>query len=625
MADEQNVVRSVSWDEVFSFTYIFKSFKMAIHSGKILLALAGIILTFVIGRFVMDPIAGMSDSSVVASNETWSYWTAPSRAAFLEQKDRWLKDTRVAGLTSILKTLPGISEQEAISIVEKDFNKALRKARKGLKKSYQQALEQIEKDWKAQKKAIVNLRSKKERRKQLKQINKSRIEAQRRALQAYIARLNNLKNLAGAGIFEGFLDWEKTCFSNMIGAIRRGNFVGGVSDLLECRGVMTPAPLRSVALPNRPPFNASTNIPEGYGMLAWLILAGWGHWWMVSIHPVYSAIFLVIALAVWSVFGGAICRMAAIHSARGEKVSMVTALKFSLSKFVSFFTAPLLPLGAIVFLGIVFLSGGGLLGAIPGFGEWFVAILLFLALIIAAIITFLVVGLSAGSPLMWPTIAVEGSDSFDAISRSFSYIYARPFRYGLYWIVAAIYGTICYLFVRLFAFITLRMTHFWTGWAMKLSSRPQYAPGAGKLDVMWANPTFNSFHGPMQLEATRNASEAAASVVLAVWVYLVSAVVIAFGVCLFFSAATNIYYLLRRKVDATDFDDVYIEEEPVEQEVSTTAQEQPAPETSTTPAETTPEQTDQSQTEQSQTDQSQTDQSQTDQPPEQKSDQDESG
>lgn len=611
MADEQNVVRSVSWDEVFSFTYIFKSFKMAIHSGKILLALAGIVLTFVIGRFVMDPIVrGVSDSSVVVKNESWSYWTAPSRAAFFEQKEKWLEDTRVDGLTSILKTLPGISDEEAVSLAKKHFKKALKKARKGLKKSYEDTLEEIEENWKAQKKAVTNLQSKKERRKQLKQINKSRIEAQRGALQAYVARLNNLKNLAGAGIFEGFLDWEKTCFSNMIGAIRRGNFVGGVSDLLERRGVMTPAPFRSVALPNRPPFDASTSISEGYGLLAWVVLAGWGLWWMVSIYPIYSAIFLVVVLAIWSIFGGAICRMAAIHSARGEKVSMVTALKFSLSKFVSFFTAPLLPLGAIVFLSIVFLSGGGLLGAIPGFGEWFVAILLFLALIIAAIITFLVVGLSAGSPLMWPTIAVEGSDSFDAISRSFSYIYARPFRYGLYWIVAAIYGTICYLFVRLFAFITLRMTHFWTGWAMKLSSRPQYAPGAGKLDVMWANPTFNSFHGPMQLEATRNASEAAASVVLAVWVYLVSAVVIAFGVCLFFSAATNIYYLLRRRVDATDFDDVYIEEEPVEQEVSTTAQEQPAPEVGTTPAETTPEQTEQSQT---------------DQPPEQKSDQDESG
>ena len=606
MADEQNVVRGVSWNEVFSFTHIFKSFKMAIHSGKILLALAGIVLTFVIGRFVMDPIVrGISDSSIVVRNESWGYWTAPSRAAFLEQKEKWLEDTRVDRLTSILKTLPGISDEEAVSLAKKDFKKALKKARKGLKKSYEDALERIEKNWKTQKKAVVNLQSKRERRKQLKQINKSKIEAERRALQTYLARLNSLKELSGAGVFEGFLDWEKTCFRNMLGAIRRGNFVGRISNLLDQRGTMIPPPLRSTALPNRPPFDASTNIPEGYGLLAWIVLAGWGLWWMVSIYPIYSAIFLVVVLAIWSIFGGAICRMAAIHAARGEKISMTTALRFSLSKFVSFFTAPLLPLIVIVLFGIVFLAGGGLLGAIPGFGEWFVAILFILALIIAAVIAFLIVGLSAGSPLMWPTIAVEGSDSFDAISRSFSYIYARPFRYGLYWIVAAIYGTICYLFVRLFAFIGLRATHFWTGWAMKLSARPEYAPGAGKLDVMWATPTFNSFHGPMQLQATRNASEAAASVVLSVWVYLVAAFVVAFGVCLFFSAATNIYYLLRRKVDATDLDDVYIEEEPIEEETTTVPEEKPQQEPQPPAEEAKPEtETSEEQTEQPQEEES---------------------
>ena len=37
-------------------------------------------------------------------------------------------------------------------------------------------------------------------------------------------------------------------------------------------------------------------------------------------------------------------------------------------------------------------------------------------------------GTVGGFGLMYPTVAVEGSDSFDAISRSFSYVFARPWR-----------------------------------------------------------------------------------------------------------------------------------------------------------------------------------------------------
>jgi hypothetical protein len=43
------------------------------------------------------------------------------------------------------------------------------------------------------------------------------------------------------------------------------------------------------------------------------------------------------------------------------------------------------------------------------------------------------------------------------------------------------------------------------------------------------------------------------------WVHLVIALLGAFAVCFYFSANTIIYYLLRKEVDATDLDDVYIE------------------------------------------------------------------
>ena len=259
---------------------------------------------------------------------------------------------------------------------------------------------------------------------------------------------------------------------------------------------------------------------------------------------------------------------------------MLAAVKFSLSKFFSFYSAPLLPVGILVGLGVC-IGLAGLLWAIPVVGEWVFVVLFGLCLIAGAICAFLLIGLLAGWPLMWPTIAVDGSDSFDAISRSVSYVWNRPFRYGLYWLIAGVYGTICYLFVRLFAFLTLRTVHAWAGWWMGWpAGRENFGPGVGKLDLLWAEPTFDSFYGQVQTEAL-SPSETGAAYVLWFIVCLVLGVVLAFLASFFVSAATNIYYLLRQKMDVTDLDDVYIEEEPE-------AEEEGAAEVETPPAEEPP-------------------------------------
>ncbi len=564
MADEQRVVRSVSWNEVFSFSHILKSFKMAIHPSKIILALLAIILTCALG-VAMDKVwSRVNDSAVVMPGETWGCWEASSRTSFLEAKEKWLEENRVESVVGMLTRMTDMERKDATRLAKDDFGEAVERVEKELERSYEKALTTADDDLKKKEDEAYALPAKKEQKKQLKIAKEAHLATRRGALQTYIAGTNNLKQLKGVGILRGFLDWQGRCVSNAVGAVRRGNFTTGISDLLNQRGSMTPAALRAKAVPNRTQFDASTNNPEGFGLLAFVALMLWGLWWMVTTYPIYSLIYIIVALAIWSVLGGALCRIAALHAAREEKISIKTAVSFSLSKFIGFFTAPLLPLGIIVLLGLL-LALGGLVGTIPVVGEWVVAILFFLALILGVVIAFLTVGLVAGAPLMWPTIAVEGSDSFDAISRSFSYTFTRPFRYGLYWVVAAIYGTVCYLFVRLFAFVVLLAVHFWTGWWMGAAGREEYAAGAGKLDVMWAKPTFESFHGPWQFEAM-SGSEAGASVVLAGWVYLVIGVVAAFGICFFFSAATNIYYILRRKIDATDLDDVYVEEDTVEQE-----------------------------------------------------------
>ncbi|HUU21532.1 MAG TPA: hypothetical protein VM389_03265 [Phycisphaerae bacterium] len=568
MANEQHTVRSISWLEVFSCAHIFKSFKMAIHPTKIVLALAAILLTGLFG-WVADRLwTGASDSNWVQKDEPWDYWKQ-GRAGFMDSREQWLK-----GRLESLRPLPG---GDAIA-KEKNLDDAFEKLAETYKESYDKSMAAAAEDYKKAVEAAGGL-PKEQKEAALEAAGKAQIDAEHNAWYDLAKNRRTLASKRGQRIFSTFVKWEMRCVTNAVRSVTRGNIVSGLSELSDIRAGKSVYPVNvspDTGLPK-----ASNNDQAPYGLVAWVAMMVWGLWWLVTVYPWYSLVLGLSALAVWSVLGGAICRIAALHAAREEKIPLSSAVKFGLSKAMSFFSAPLLPIVLIVVVGLL-IAAGGLIGAIPYVGEWFLALLLPLALAMGAVIAFLAIGLGAGCPLMWPTIAVEGSDAFDAISRSFSYVFAKPFRYGFYWLVAAVYGTICYLFVRLFAFVTLAATHGWARWWMGLADRPTYAEGAVKLDVMWAKPTFWDFHGPAQWEAM-GGSEAAASAVLGIWVYLVAAIVLAFLVTFFFSAATTIYALLRQKVDATDLVDAYVveaEEEFPEEAPAPPAEEAPGKEES---------------------------------------------
>src|SRR5205085_2018609 len=55
MAEDTHVIRGIHWRETFPFTHIFRSFRVAIHPSKLILALLAILLLYVGGR-VLDGI-----------------------------------------------------------------------------------------------------------------------------------------------------------------------------------------------------------------------------------------------------------------------------------------------------------------------------------------------------------------------------------------------------------------------------------------------------------------------------------------------------------------------------------------------------------------------------------------
>jgi hypothetical protein len=599
MADEQQELRRVNWNEVFSVTHVFKSFRMAIHLSKLGLALAAVILIGLWG-FVLDLVAGWGNVTVT-DGEIY-YHATMSEARF----DDWQEKTEAARAGKVASLwIQAFEQQRSLSAYlthlqtttrgggpthfEETFAKLLAKANEGeqpkaptLEKATEDATvawtgtlgkaealfdkeagriadlidacDEEDAAWKAVEDdpALDTDEKKDEAREKL----RSDIDAAWRALtRRKIAFGEQVRAIRGRSIFAAFVAFEDGCIDSAISAVRRGNLTGGLADyraMISRRADPFAAPAAAEALASRPDWGS-----EKLGFLYWVLMGVHGFGWLFCQYWLFAIAFLAVALGIWAVFGGAIHRIAALHFAREEKISVTQALKFSCSKALSFYTAPLIPLALILVAGVLMALGGLILG------NWDVSAVLMgvlfgLAVLGGLVIAFLMVGLLAGGWLMYPTIAVESSDSFDAISRSYSYVFSRPWRTAAYGLVALVYGVICYLFVRLFAYLVLCSTHYFVGWGV-FAGGQSVAPTADKLDVIWPAPTYNNLIAWPTWEAM-NGWEAVSGVLVLIWVLPIAGLVLAFLLSYCSSASTVIYFLLRRKVDATDLDDVYVEE-----------------------------------------------------------------
>ena len=275
--------------------------------------------------------------------------------------------------------------------------------------------------------------------------------------------------------------------------------------------------------------------------------------WTFRHHPISSTIFFAIVLAVLSLAGGSICRMAALQFARGEAPTLVQAARFSRRRLVSLFTAPITPIGMIALVGLS-IALLGLVGNIRVVGELLVGLLLPFTLIAAVFIAVVLIGTIAGVNLMFPAIAYEDADSFDAIGRSFAYVYDKLWLMGFYTIVAVVYGAICYIFVRLFAFLLLAATYWFLEVGFGVLQNEE------KLREIWPGPTFGDFWGAAGATPAAWSTQLGAWLVH-LWVLAATGLVVSFLISFYFSASTIIYALLRHRVDGTPLDEVYIHSE----------------------------------------------------------------
>ena len=281
---------------------------------------------------------------------------------------------------------------------------------------------------------------------------------------------------------------------------------------------------------------------------------------------------LLLALCVWSVFGGAITRLAATHFACDERVGVSGAIHFSAPRFLSYMAAPLLPIAGLGFFWLVCVVGG-LIGRIPAVGNLVVGVLWIIPLVCSLLMALMLVGLTVGWPLMFAAISAEGSDGFDGLSRAYSYVYNRPWYYLFLVILAIVYGSAAVFVVWLIACLLVHLSE----WSVAAGM------GAEAVNNLFrACPTFlrraEVIGGP---EVDTGVIVAAAAV--GIWLRIVALATIGFLYSYFWTAMTIVYFLLRKSDDDTDLDEVFLprEDEPSMAEPTTT--ETPASESDSTP------------------------------------------
>ena len=496
---EETVVRGINWKDTFPFTLIFRSFRIAIHPSKLVLALLALLAIYCGGR-LLDALWPSNHNGV--PGEVAMYQASRSSpnpgADFRADLDRTRREI-VAEYDNRLKAIGkpngDLDDIKYHIVTERDRRAA-------------------------------ELRAEYERERANKPVDVVRTMTDardQRILDVYrsaYAEWQAYKSVKGVGLFRLFYDYQLGQVNQIVSAVLAWNWLdrGGVFESIVNFFLVGPA-------------------------------------WALKHHWVYFTLFGIFFLIVWAVFGGAIARIAAVHVARDEKISIRQALAFSSSKFLSFVSAPIIPLIIVLVVGLV-VAVGGLVGNIPFLGPILVGALFVLALAAGFVMTLVLLGLAGGFNLMYPTIAVEGSDSFDAISRSFSYLYARPWRLAFYTAVAILYGALTYTFVRFFIYLMLYLTHTFAG-LFFFTNAPSTAP---LWPTMWPNPVVNERLVYDVDYLTLTLGQDIGASLLSFWVYLTIGMLGAFAISFYFSANTIIYYLMRNEVDATELDDVYLEQ-----------------------------------------------------------------
>lgn len=583
MAEEQCNLQRISWAETFPFVRLFATFKRAVSFWPMVLALLAVLACYVSGR-VMDAIWKAADGGVLlAEGQPEVHGDSgrvvarilATRGATVEDEIRAYVTQDAAGFadwkrsaTDRWAALQEEPEEEAEAPETPEADAAFPDQ---VAQRLESGLARLDED------TELEAEEKERRRDELRQaadllclafagkglgvsapIGEKRaamntvlaaagLEAdqQREEQGAWLSALAKSAQearkhqLTPRGPFICLLEYEMNCFAAAIQGVCNGRW--GLSG------------------------SALSDEPAMVGSIA---SAGSGVLWLVTQRPCYSVFLTLIYLVIFALGGGAICRVTAVRTTRDESMPIRAAIQFSFQKLGALVAAPLLPVAIFLVVTLFVFLFSALFGATP-FLRIVAGPIYGLALLVGVLLAFTLVGVVAGFHLMWPTIAVEASDAFDAVQRAISYVFQRAWHVGFYSFVLLLYGGVSFVIVRLIGMLVLKLSHVTTGLGMNLATSARVST-MDRLDAIWQMPNWQdlpllpavagtNFWGSFG-HAPLSGPESFTAFFIMLWVYGFVALVGAFVVSFYFCGSTEMYLLLRREVDAVDYDEIYYEE-----------------------------------------------------------------
>ncbi len=536
-------LQNVKFSSIFEFSSLFRAFRMAIQPACMMTALLAILVIYCAGR---------------AFDVVWSYQVLPGEiSAFHSPIPGYYNDLLKQNRFSRTQTLMDMLQRDnpALTLAQVNILAANPSAAYGtMKKVYERRFIQSV-DAAAQggtSRALAN-------------------KARRQATLRLLNEMRQLHAIVGRGVFSALMRYE----------IREYNLL-----LNNTAALLRLTPMSAVnGYLNHPVVQVSTGIlPAGRqglwrnnsitGCLANMVVTGPA--WLVAgaapirtLHTTHGAVsffrrffyllsvlFLAgITIVATALAGAMICRQTALEFT-GRRPTFTANVTFAVGHLGSFIKAPLLPFITILGTGLA-LTILSIVGAIPFLGEIFIGVIFIVFLVLGFIIMLMVLGLLGGFNLIYPTLAVEGSDSFDAISRSFSYVYARPWRMLFYTLLLLVYGAVTYLFLSFAMYVLLAGVHLFVGWGMTLfGALHGWNTGGGKLGALWPAPHFGQLIAPINWWAM-NWSETIGAVFLYFWLFFAVTLLGAYVIGFYFAGNTILYLLLRRSVDGQGLNEIF--------------------------------------------------------------------
>ena len=250
---------------------------------------------------------------------------------------------------------------------------------------------------------------------------------------------------------------------------------------------------------------------------------------------------------VWSFAGIGICRVCLLRLTRGESAGLDDAFEFAIENWSKAFGAVIAPLLAVAALCIPTF----VLGLFLGFdiGVFLVGFLWFFVVGISIAMGVLLLGLFFGWPLMVASVACESQNSFDSMTRSFAYVFQRPFHYLCYAIIAILFGGVAWLIVSSIAEGMVALTYWSVSWGANLISE-------NRIDQLVMGMPLDADGKP-----TESSSMYVGRSAINFWNAVIKSLAAAFLYGLFWCLASSIYLLLRKDVDQTEMDEIFLIDE----------------------------------------------------------------